>query len=104
MLPWAIALSVLVLPLDQTRATAQIPAEEYAARRTALADRFDRGVVVAFGGPQPVRHWPPFYQLPAFRYLTGFTESNAAFVMVKDDAGRLTSSLFLARPDDHGVA
>lgn len=77
---------------------AQISTEEYAARRKALADQIERGAVVAFGGRRPIRHWPPFYQLPAFRYLTGFLESDAAFVMVRD-SGQTTSTLFLARPD-----
>jgi Xaa-Pro aminopeptidase len=77
---------------------AQIPTGEYAARRDALAARVDRGVVIAFGGAEPVRHWPPFYQLPAFRYLTGFLQSNAALVMVRDD-GATVSTLFVARPN-----
>lgn len=75
---------------------AQITSEEYAARRAALVERMGDGVVIAFGGREPVRHWPPFYQRPAFRYLTGFLESNAAFVMVRQD-GRTTSTLFVER-------
>jgi Xaa-Pro aminopeptidase len=89
----ALALLITVSPVG-----AQIPLEEYAARRQALASRVDRGVFVAFGGQEPVRHWPPFYQLPAFRYLTGFLQSNAALVMVREQ-GRTTSTLFVARPD-----
>ena len=77
---------------------AQITADEYAARRGALAARVDSGVVIAFGGREPVRHWPPFYQLPAFRYLTGFLQSDAAFVMVRRGQ-HTTSTLFIARPD-----
>ena len=76
----------------------QITLAEYAARRGALASRFGDGVVVAFGGREPVRHWPPFYQLPAFRYLTGFLESDAAFVMAAK-GGNVTSTLFVARPN-----
>lgn len=76
--------------------SAQITPEEYAARRAALGERVGEGVVIALGGRQPVRHWPPFYQSPAFRYLTGFLESNAAFVMVRR-AGRTTSTLFVER-------
>jgi Xaa-Pro aminopeptidase len=82
--------------------TAQILTEEYAARRAALAERVETGVgtgvVIAFGGREPVRHWPPFSQLPAFRYLTGFLQSNAALVMVSHE-GRTTETLFIARPD-----
>ncbi|MBV5337009.1 MAG: hypothetical protein J0653_03260, partial [Deltaproteobacteria bacterium] len=58
-------------------AVAQIPVAEYAARRAVLAARIDSGVVLAFGRREPVNHWPPFYQNPHFRYLTGFLESNA---------------------------
>lgn len=87
------ALLGVAAPVD-----AQITAEEYAARRAALADRVENGVVIAFGGRQPVRHWPPFYQLPGFRYLTGFLQSDAAFVMVQVD-GRTTETLFVARPN-----
>lgn len=78
--------------------TAQIPVAEYAARRAALAARIDSGVVLAFGRREPVNHWPPFYQNPHFRYLTGFLESNAAFVMVKR-GGAVTSTLFLEKPN-----
>jgi len=77
---------------------AQIPVSEYAARRAALAARIDSGVVLAFGRREPVNHWPPFYQAPHFRYLTGFLESNAAFVMVKR-GGRVTSTLFVEKPN-----
>jgi Xaa-Pro aminopeptidase len=79
-------------------ASAQITTAEYAARRAALAERVDSGIVIAFGGREPVRHWPPFYQLPAFRYLTGFLQSDAAFVMVRR-GGRTAETLFVARPD-----
>ncbi len=77
---------------------AQIPVAEYATRRSALAARIDSGVVLAFGRREPVNHWPPFYQNPHFRYLTGFLESNAAFVMVKR-GGRVTSTLFVEKPN-----
>lgn len=78
--------------------SAQITTAEYAARRAALAARIDSGVVLAFGRREPINHWPPFYQNPHFRYLTGFLESNAAFVMVKR-AGQATSTLFIEKPN-----
>ncbi|MES2522990.1 MAG: aminopeptidase P N-terminal domain-containing protein [Gemmatimonadota bacterium] len=59
-----------------------ITASEYAARRDSLAARLDSGVVVAFGGRTPVTDYGPFYQLPAFHYLTGYDEPDAAFVLV----------------------
>ena len=91
-------LTVILLLVSVSPLAGQIPVGEYAARRAALASRLADGVVVAFGGREPVRHWPPFYQLPAFRYLTGFLESDAAFVMVRR-GGNVTSTLFVARPD-----
>ena len=73
---------------------AQIPAAEYAARRDSLAARIRDGVVVAFGGRTPVTDFGPFYQLPAFHYLTNFDEPDAALVMVVR-GGRGASTLFI---------
>ena len=73
---------------------AQITASEYAARRDSLAARLKDGVVVAFGGRTPVTDFGPFYQLPAFHYLTNFDEPDAAFVMVARD-GHAVSTIFL---------
>jgi Xaa-Pro aminopeptidase len=56
--------------LLSTPAQAQIGAAEYAARRDALTARIDSGVVVAFGGVEPVAYGPTFHQLPGFYYLT----------------------------------
>jgi Xaa-Pro aminopeptidase len=86
--------ALLVLLVAASPALAQIPATEYAARRDSLAARVRNGVVVAFGGRTPVTDFGPFYQLPAFHYLTNFHEPDAAFVMVVRD-GRGTSTLFL---------
>ena len=73
---------------------AQIPAGEYAARRDSLAARIQDGVLVAFGGRTPVTDFGPFYQLPAFHYLTNFDEPDAAFVMVAR-GGRAVSTVFI---------
>jgi Xaa-Pro aminopeptidase len=77
---------------------AQIPVEEYAARREALAAAVGDGVVVAFGAPTPVTDRGPFFQLPAFHYLTGFDEPDAAMVMVVSQ-GRGETTLFLTPID-----
>ncbi|HEX9167003.1 MAG TPA: hypothetical protein VF862_13910, partial [Gemmatimonadales bacterium] len=45
---------------------------EYQARRDSLAARIGTGVVIAFGGVTPTTDYGPFYQLPAFHYLTGY--------------------------------
>jgi Xaa-Pro aminopeptidase len=86
--------ALLVLLVATQPALAQIPASEYAARRDSLAARVHNGVVVAFGGRTPITDFGPFYQLPAFRYLTNFQEPDAALVMVVRD-GRGASTLFL---------
>ena len=65
-----------------TSAIAQVPEREFAARRDALAARVGDGIVVGFGGRTPVADFGPFYQLPAFHYLTNFDEPDAAMVMV----------------------
>lgn len=77
-------------------AAAQIGPAEYAARRAALAQRVDSGVVVAFGGRTPVSDFGPFFQLPAFRYLTGYGYPDAGLVMVVR-GGKAMSTLFVSR-------
>src|SRR3982751_1461012 len=79
-------------------AVAQIPASEFVARRDSLAARVQNGVVVAFGGRTPITDFGPFYQLPAFHYLTNFDEPDAAFVLVAR-GGRATTPLFLTPVD-----
>ena len=77
-----------------TRLAAQIPTTEFAARRDSVAARIGDGVVVAFGGRTPVADFGPFYQLPAFHYLTGFDEPDAAMVLVAK-GGKPMATLFL---------
>jgi Xaa-Pro aminopeptidase len=74
-----------------------ITTAEYAARRDSLTAGLDNGVVIAFGAPDPVSigRWT---QLPAFRYLTGFLEPNAALVLVKR-GGAASGTLFTAARD-----
>ena len=75
----------------------EIAAAEYAARRDSLAGRIGSGIVVAFGARNPVL---PFRatQLPAFRYLTGFLEPDAALVIVARN-GRASATLFTEARD-----
>lgn len=73
---------------------AQIQASEFAARRDSLASHIVDGVVVAFGGRTPVTDFGPFYQLPAFHYLTNFDEPDAAYVMVVH-GGRAANTIFV---------
>ncbi len=80
-------LSCLGLPLQ-----AQVPSGDYARRRQALIDQIDSGFVLSAGGREPVNHYPDFYQIPAFRYLTGYLEPDAALVLLK--RARATGILF----------
>ena len=92
-------MAVAALPAARpASAGAQIPAAEYAARRDSLAARIGNGVIVAFGGRTPVTDFGPFYQIPAFHYLTNFDEPDAAMVMVAK-GGRATTTLFLSPID-----
>ena len=90
----AAALSLLTaFPLQSQ----EISRAEYAARRDSLAARLDSGVVLGFGVPDPTGiHKEP--QLAAFRYLTGFLEPNAAFLLIKR-GGSVQKVLFTATRD-----
>jgi Xaa-Pro aminopeptidase len=86
--------ALLVAAIAAAPAFAQITPAEYAARRDSLAARIDSGVVVAYGGRTLVHDFSTFFQLPAFNYLTGLVEPDAAFVMVvRQKKGQ--STLFL---------
>jgi len=80
------------------RSAGQITPGEYTARRDSLAARVGDGIVVAFGAPTPTTDRGPFFQLPAFHYLTGFDEPDAVFVMVVR-GGRGQPTLFLSPVD-----
>ncbi len=75
---------------------AQITPAEYQARRDSLAARIGDGVVLAFGGRTPVTDFGPFYQLPAFHYLTGYDYADATLILVVRQ-GRAAGTLFVNR-------
>ncbi|HEX6434363.1 MAG TPA: aminopeptidase P N-terminal domain-containing protein [Gemmatimonadales bacterium] len=89
--------ALLLLALASRLAGQDITPAEYGARRDSLVARIDSGVVIAFGTPDPTGIHPST-QFPAFRYLTGFLEPNAAFLLVKS-GGRVTGTLFTASRD-----
>jgi len=89
------ALAVVSLP---TVLLAQLAPTDYSARRDSLAARIGDGIVVALGGRTPISDFGPFYQLPAFHYLTGFDEPDAAMVLVAR-GGKGTTTLFLTPID-----
>ena len=89
--------AILALLVPGALAAQAIAPAEYAARRDSLAARLDSGVVVAFGAPAPTGRATPG-QLPAFRYLTGFLEPDAALVLVVR-GGRATGALYTPSRD-----
>ena len=89
---------VPLVALTAASAVAQVPSREYASRRDSLAAHIGDGVVVALGGRTPVSDFGPFYQLPAFHYLTNFHEPDAAMVLVAK-GGKATTTLFLTPID-----
>ena len=91
-------LAIVALACATQAAAAQIPEQEFAARRDSLAKRVENGVVVAFGGRTPITDFGPFHQLPAFHYLTNFDEPDAAMVMTVR-GGRGTTALFITPAD-----
>jgi Xaa-Pro aminopeptidase len=91
-------LIAVTLATAATSARAQITAAEYTARRDSLAARIGKGVVLAFGGRTPITDFGTFFQLPAFHYLTGYDEPDAAFVLVAS-GGRATATLFVSPVD-----
>jgi Xaa-Pro aminopeptidase len=85
-----------LLALAAVPAGAQITTGEYAARRDSLAARIDSGIVIGFGGRTLVSDFSRFFQLPAFHYLTGYDEPDAAFVMVARK-GHAATTLFVTK-------
>ena len=92
------AAAVVLITCTAAVLGAQVPASEFAARRDSLAHRIGDGVLVALGGRTPITDFGPFYQLPAFHYLTDFDEPDAAFMLVAR-GGRAQSILFLTPVD-----
>ena len=92
------AAAVALASISAVPTFAQIPIAEYSARRDSLAARLGDGVVIAFGGRTPVTDFGPFYQLPAFHYLTSFDEPDAAMVLIAK-GGKATTTIFLSPID-----
>jgi Xaa-Pro aminopeptidase len=93
----ALALFLIAPPLALP-VRAQITSAEYAARRDSLAARLDSGIVVAFGGRNPVTDFGTFFQLPGFRYLTGYLEPDAALI-IEVRGGHPRSTIFVTPAD-----
>jgi len=81
-------------------ANAQIKDSEYSARRTALAQRVQNGIVLALGSPEPEEDFLSFNQNSQFRYLTGFNEPEAAFLMVVKNGAISGTPILFVQPSD----
>jgi Xaa-Pro aminopeptidase len=79
---------------------AQIKDSEYAARRTALAQRVQNGIVLALGSPEPEEDFLSFNQNSQYRYLTGFNEPNSAFLMVVKNGAISGTPILFVEPND----
>src|SRR5687767_1995502 len=90
---------MIALATTTSHASAQISSAEYAARRDSLAARIGNGVLIAFGAREPVDDMGVFRQLPAFNYLTGFQEVDAAFLMTVRN-GRIADAMLFAPARD----
>ena len=88
------------LSVSSKAADAQITESEYAARRAALAQRVQNGVIIALGSPEPSEHYISFFQNPHFDYLTGFHEPEAALVMVVKNGTIAGTPLLFVQPSD----
>lgn len=75
-------LAIATLLLAGSPVAAQFTPADFAARRDTLAARIGDGIVIAHGGRTLVSDFSRFFQLPAFHYLTGYDEPDAALVIV----------------------
>lgn len=92
--------SFLLIALFPTLAQAQITNAEYSARRAALAQRVQNGIVLALGSPEPEQDYIHFNQNSPFKYLTGFNEPEAALVMVVNNGAISGTPLLFVQPSD----
>ncbi|MCU0627702.1 MAG: aminopeptidase P N-terminal domain-containing protein, partial [Gemmatimonadaceae bacterium] len=111
-----LALAAVASVAPAVPVAAQLPASEYAAHRDSLAARLGDGVLLAFGGRAPVADFGPFFQLPAFRWLTDYRDPDATLVMVVANGRAVRTTLYTtpigarqafyngARPDSATIA
>jgi Xaa-Pro aminopeptidase len=91
-------LLVAVLAIAPSVARGQLAQSELRQRRDSVLARTGDGIVLALGSPEPAEDYLSFFQNPAFHYLTGLREPDAALVMVRRGAAR-TAMLFVQPRD-----
>jgi Xaa-Pro aminopeptidase len=91
-------LTLLLLALAAP-AVAQEASSEFAERRAELSALLPDGVVLAMGSAAPPHDYILFHQNAPFRYLTGFTEPDAALLM-EVRAGEVAWEVLFVNPRD----
>jgi len=79
--------------------SAQFSAQELRERREGVAARVGEGMILAMGSAQPPQDYISFFQNSPFRYLTNFTEPNAA-LLVLVRGGVIQSETLWVNPRD----
>jgi Xaa-Pro aminopeptidase len=80
-------LEILAVAIISSPAAAQVPLSEYTARRSAVAARIDSGVVIAFGGVEPVTDWPGFSDVTGTMPVNGkFSPAQREIYQIVRDA------------------
>lgn len=79
-------------------AATPVSREEFAARRRALAEGMEDGVLFVMGRDESGPSYQAFAQTSNFRYLTGYTEPEAVLVVAKR-GGRVSEHLFVQPRD-----
>jgi Xaa-Pro aminopeptidase len=95
----AAVLATLLILLAAAPAAAQITNAEYADRRAALAELVSDGIVLGVGSAAPPQDYISFHQNSPFRYLTGFTEPDAALLM-EVRGGEVSWEMLFVNPRD----
>ena len=87
-------LLVALLTIAPIVVEGQVTQSELRQRRDSVLARTGDGIVLALASPEPDEDYLSFFQNPAFHYLTGLREPEAALVMVRRGSER-TSMMFV---------
>jgi Xaa-Pro aminopeptidase len=91
-----IRLLIVFLLVAASAPSAKAPADEFRARRAALRQSLEEGVLLLKGQPEAYDQVFRFQQTPDFYYLTGWNEPGAALLMTPSD-----EILFLPSHQEH---
>ncbi|TVR66519.1 MAG: aminopeptidase P family protein [Gemmatimonadales bacterium] len=95
-----LALLLTAAPSLSGQATlSSISLDEFAERRGGLAEVVGEGWILAVGGMTAPQPFIPFHQDPVFRYLTGFTQPEAA-LLIRAEGGEVRDEILFVQPRD----